>query len=62
MIAGVITKYFVDEGYGLIVDDKGGEHFFYTKDIEKECSSEIKKGARIEFDSSRWNHYHAVHL
>lgn len=62
MIAGVITKYLPQDGYGLIVDDEGHEHFFYSRDVEKHFRREIKKGERIDFDPSLWNHFHAVHL
>lgn len=62
MISGVITKYLPESGYGLIVDDEGLEHFFYTKDIKKYCREEIKQSERIDFDPSLWNHFHAVHL
>ncbi|MCA9408234.1 MAG: cold shock domain-containing protein [Candidatus Omnitrophica bacterium] len=62
MNTGIITKYFPKDGYGLIEDDSGQEHFFYTRDLEQSCSSEIKEGERVEFDPSLWNHYHAVHL
>ena len=62
MKTGVITKFFEKEGYGLILEDTGEEHFFYTKDIEKSCPCQVQEGLRIDFDPSQWNHYHAVHL
>ena len=62
MPKGKVTKYYPNEGYGLILDENGEELFFYSKDLQEQCQDEIKVGKEIEFDPSRWNHYHAVHL
>lgn len=63
MKSGTISYYFPNKGYGLITEKNGTEHFFYSKDVEKDCcNGAIKVGEEIEFDPSRWNYYHAVHL